>query len=753
MVDRVSHEPGMASGNGEIERLLHQAKLDVPHRPVAAVSRAGLIDAAIRSGRRIVSVTAPAGYGKSTLLAQWAHRDERAVAWVSLDGWDDDPLSLLVTLASAFTTLDDAPAGLVQDMIRAGPSVLGRAAPRLATVIANVDAPFLLVLDDLQAVRSPACHDVLGLLLDAVPPGSQVVIASRYEQPHLPRLRAHARTVEIGPKDLALDVAAAEQIFATTHVAVSRELLEAVAERTEGWPVGIYLAALIARHDSDGAAMVTGDDPFVADYLQREAYLRLPAETRRFLRRTAVLEHLSAPLCDAVLGGHDAKRMLRHFEASSLFLIPLDRHREWFRYHSLFREFLLGELMTAEPDLSDALRFRAADWYEAHDLPLRAVEVLLPTPHRHRCVRLVTRVVMSLFQSGRLSTVDRWLGVLGADAIAGYPPLAVLAGYVALYQGHAADAERWGAIVERTSFEEESLDGSASFASARAMYRAIRCPHGPEQMLADARLAIESEPPLSVWRDTAFALAGEAELLLGDVAAAGGHFRSAIAAADDVGNADALVLSEARLAQLAMDAGRWEDARPRLERAVREIAAHRIDDYPTIAPAFAAAARLAVHDGDLATARGELTRGMRVRVTCTYAFPSLAVRIRLNFARTSWALGDNVTVRHLLREIDDVMLHRPHLGVLGAEVIKFRQDFESGPTGTTPDGRMPPLSPAELRLLPYLQTYLTIREIAERLFISRNTASTEIGAIYRKLGVSSRGDAVRQAIARGLLGE
>ncbi|MBZ2197084.1 LuxR C-terminal-related transcriptional regulator [Occultella gossypii] len=748
----MSQEPGTAARGG-LERLLHEAKLDVPRRPVAAVSRAGLIDAAIRSGRRVVSVTAPAGYGKSTLLAQWAHRDDRAVAWVSLDSWDDDPLSLLIMLASAFTTLDDAPPDLVQDMIRAGPSVLGRAAPRLAAAIANLSEPFLLLLDDLQVVRSPACHDVLGLVIDAVPPGSQVVIASRSVQPHLPRLRAQASTVEIAAQDLALDVAGAEQIFATTQVAPSREVLEAVTERTEGWPVGIYLAALIARHDSDEAAMVSGEDPYVADYLQREAYLRLPAETRRFLRRTALLEHLSAPLCDAVLGGHDARRMLRQFEASSLFLVPLDRHREWFRYHALFREFLLGELMTAEPDLSDTLRLRAADWYEAHGLPHRAVEVLLPTPHRERCIRLVTRIVMSLFQSGRLSTVERWLGVLGADAIAGYPPLAVLAGYVAVYQGHAAEAERWGAVVERASFEGESLDGTASFASARAMYRATRCPQGPEQMLADARLAIESEPPLSVWRDTALALGGEAALLVGDVAAATDHFTSAVAAADDVGNADTLALSEGRLAQLAMDAGSWEDARLRVAHALREIATHRMDDYPTSAPVFAAAARLAVHDGDLTTARRELTRGMRVRVSCTYAFPTLAVRTRLNFARTSWALGDNAAVRHLLREIDDVMLHRPDLGVLGDEVLEFRRDFEAGPTSATSDGRTSPLSPAELRLLPYLQTYLTIREIAERLFISRNTASTEIGAIYRKLGVSSRGDAVRQAIARGLLGE
>ncbi|WP_235856769.1 LuxR C-terminal-related transcriptional regulator [Occultella glacieicola] len=716
-----------------------------------AVSRAGLIDTSIRSGQRVVGLTAPAGYGKSSLLTQWAHRDTRAVLWISLDRWDDDPLSLLTVIASAFAGLDGTGHDLPRDMVTAGPSMLGRAAPRLASAIAGIDTPFVLLLDDLQEVRSTACHDVLALVLGAIPAGSQVVIASRSEQPHLPRLRAEGRALEIVADDLTLDVEGARQIFAASQVVVTPDTLEAVTDRTEGWPAGIYLAALIAGHDAGDAAMMSGADPYVADYLQREAYLRLPAEMRRFLRRTALLEQVSAPLCDAVLGGQDAKRMLRRVEGSSLFLIPLDRHREWFRYHALFREFLLGELMTREPGLSDDLRVRAADWYEAHDLPRRAVEMLLPTPHRDRCVRLITRIVMTSVQSGRIATVDRWLHALGDAAIAGYPPLAVLAGYVAAYQGHATAAEHWGSIVDRSSFDGAGLDGSASYASAQAMFRALRCPEGPDRMLADTRLAMASEKPLSVWRDTAHALGGDAALLDGDVPAATRHFRSAIAAAHDVGHGDTLIFSEAQLAQLEMDGGRWEGARTRIQRAVDAVARHRMEDYPPSALAFAAAARLALHDGDLASAQQHLRSGMRVRVFCTYAFPSLAVRARLHLARTSWAIGDHVTVRHLLREIDDVLERRPNLGTLGEEVTALRERLDSGPDRAGPG--TPPLSPAELRLLPYLQTYLTIREIAERLYVSRNTASTEIGSIYRKLGVTSRGAAVRRAIARGLLGD
>ncbi len=173
-------------------------------------------------------------------------------------------------------------------------------------------------------------------------------------------------------------------------------------------------------------------------------------------------------------------------------------------------------------------------------------------------------------------------------------------------------------------------------------------------------------------------------------------------------------------------------------------------DYVTSVLAFALAARLAVHRGDLKEADRQLTQAMRARPSCTFVLPWLAVRVRLQLAKVHRTIGDLATARHLLQEIDDVLLHRPALGTLVDEVAEFRRLV----TASTPEGAVggTPLTPAELRLLPYLQTHLTIREIGERLFVSRNTVSTEVGSIYRKLGVSSRGDAVAQAMKIGLLG-
>ena len=282
------------------------------------------------------------------------------------------------------------------------------------------------------------------------------------------------------------------------------------------------------------------------------------------------------------------------------------------------------------------------------------------------------------------------------------------------------------------------------------MLRAVMCRAGPQQMLADASFAVAQEPPWSPWRDAALLLCAEAHLLTGDVDRAGVLFAESSTLALTMSNTDSFVLSESRLAVLAMDSGRWASAAGHAERALDAIEAHRMHDYAISLLAFAAAARLAAHRGDSAEVDRQLAHAMRARPSCTFAMPVFAVRPRLQLAKVYRANGDATTAGHLVKEIDDILEHRPDLGVLVDEVDEFRQILASGASAGATGGA--PLSPAELRLLPYLQTHLTIREIGERLFVSRNTASSEIGSIYRKLGASSRSEAVQRAMAVGLLG-
>jgi LuxR family transcriptional regulator, maltose regulon positive regulatory protein len=416
----------------------------------------------------------------------------------------------------------------------------------------------------------------------------------------------------------------------------------------------------------------------------------------------------------------------------------------------LYREFLLGELRRVEPEVITKLHLRAADWYQSNGSPALALEHLLNTDEQDRCVQLVTELTLPTYYLGQVSTVQRWLSALGDSAVEDYPPLAMLAGWMTTMTGETATAERWKATVDAASFDQVPLDGSASFDSGRAMLSAIMCASGPEQMMADARFAMAQEPSWSPWRDVALLMAGHAYLLVGDEKEAAALFAEAVTVGASLGDTDNLVDAAAHLALLAMNHGRWAEASERVEQALEVIEKQRLQDYAASVLAFAVAARLAVHRGDLDEADRQLTRAMRARPSCTFVLPLHAVRARLQMAQVYSSRGEQATARHLMREIDEVMLQRPALGALVEQVATVRQtvtaNAQIGATGAAP------LTAAELRLLPYLQTHLTIAEIGKRLFISRNTVSSEVASIYRKLGVSSRNNAVQQATRIGLLG-
>jgi LuxR family maltose regulon positive regulatory protein len=227
-------------------------------------------------------------------------------------------------------------------------------------------------------------------------------------------------------------------------------------------------------------------------------------------------------------------------------------------------------------------------------------------------------------------------------------------------------------------------------------------------------------------------------------------FTEASVVAAQLGNVNTTILSNAEMAVLAMDGGRWDEAADHLEVSLATIEKHRLHDYSLSVLSYAVAARLAVQRGDRKQAELQITRAMRARPTCSLALPWLAVRVRVQLAKVLAANADEGSARHLLAEIDDIVTHRPALGVLVDEVAGLRRTLTSGARATGSGGT--PLTQAELRLLPYLQTHLSFREIAERLFLSRNTIATEAGSIYRKLGVSSRSDAVQRATSVGLLG-
>ncbi|MEF3405106.1 LuxR C-terminal-related transcriptional regulator [Agromyces sp. CCNWLW203] len=744
----IEGNPESVASRLDLQQLLLRGKIRVPTRAGGGVSRRELIENARASDARVVGVTAPAGYGKSTMLAEWAEIEDRPVAWASIDRLDDEPATLLSLLASACSTISTHAAAVMLEMRGVGASTLGRSAPLLAAALRNTPDPFVLLVDDLHLAISLSCQDALEIVLTGVPEGSQIVLASRHEQPHLARLRANGDAVEIGAAELRIGVEGARTIFERVRIDVDEERLADVVERCEGWPTGVFLCALVARSGGEALA-ITGDDRFIADYLYRECVGQLSDELQRFLRRTAVLEQLSGAVCDAVLETTNSAAVLRELESLNLFLIPLDRRRGWYRYHALFREFLLAELQVVEASEVDGLHLRAASWLETNGLPAHAIEHLLAGGDRDRSARLVARLALPMYQSGQVAVVERWISALGDAVVETYPPLVVMAAWKSVLLGATADAERWMQTLERIDWVDASDDERRTLDSSRAMLRAAICADGPERALADAAFAVANEPSWGPWRALALQLHGSICLLVGDVESARDAFAETSALAPTSGNTGALLIAEAESAILAVEAGHWRVADERARVALDAIDANHMEGYSTSALALAVAARIAIHVGERARAERYLARAMRARVQCTFVLPFISLKVRLQLAKAFVEIGDHVTARHLMREMQELLRRRPNLGVLGEEIeaLQLRLDRMSGWSGAIP------LTPAELRLLPYLQTHLTIGEIGTRLFISRNTVSSEVGSIYRKLNATTRSAAVDRAIAVGLLGD
>ena len=318
------------------------------------VRRSSLIERLARGDPRpIVSVVAPPGYGKTTLLSQWAERNGQAFAWVSVDEADNDPKVLLTYVAEALDAVEPIDGRVFDALASPVSSVPGSVVPRLGSAFSSMTSPVVLLLDDVHALHNSECRAALSVLADHVPGGSRLALAGRAEPPlRVARLRAEGRILEIGPGDLSLTPEEASSLLRNADVALGEDEVAELHRRTEGWPAGLYLAALYLREGgplASAAVSFGGDDRLVSEYMESEFLARISRRQRVFLTRTAVLERMSGPLCEAVLELPGSAVTLAGLARSNLLLVPLDRRGEWYRYHHLFRDMLLAELERLEP--------------------------------------------------------------------------------------------------------------------------------------------------------------------------------------------------------------------------------------------------------------------------------------------------------------------------------------------------------------------------------------------------------------------
>ena len=389
------------------------SKLRRPLVPPGAVARPFLLERlAGGDWRPVVSVVAPAGYGKTTLLSQWAERNGQAFAWVSVEEPDNDPKVLLTYIAEALDAVEPIDERVFDALASPGSSVPGSVVPRLGSAFWSMSTPVVLVLDDVHVLRNSECRAAVSVLADHVPGGSRLALAGRSAPPlRIARLRAEGRVLEIGPEDLSLTAKEASALLRSADVVLGEGEVAELHRRTEGWATGLYLAALAMKagsRSSQAGLTFTGDDIFMRDYLRSELLGRMSGAHASFLTRTSVLGRLCGPLCDAVLGQSGSAAVLAELARSNLLLVPLDRRGEWYRYHHLFRDMLLAELHRMQPSLIPVLRRRAAGWCLQNNLAEEALEYSMAAGDVEAAAGLVEKLWVLAYRQGRRTTLQRW---------------------------------------------------------------------------------------------------------------------------------------------------------------------------------------------------------------------------------------------------------------------------------------------------------------------------------------------------------
>ncbi len=470
---------------------LAEAKLAAPAVRPGTVAKADLIAQLCAATVPFATIVAPAGYGKTTLLARWAEADPRQFAWVALDGRnDDDAVMFMRYVAAAIHQVEPVPPDVFDALSGPGGSTWSKRVPRLGSALARMERPLVLVLDDLHAVANQSCLDVLAGLFEYVPAGSQIAVASR-EEPGLPlaRWRAQGAVHEIGVADLRLDELEAALLLEGAGVELDASEISELTERTEGWPAGLYLAVLslhAGATDSAGIEGFGGDDRFVSDYFRLELLSRLPKAEAQFLTYTSVLDRMSGSLCDAVLQTTGSAQALETLEHTNRFVVPLDRRGEWYRYHHLFGELLRDELERTEPDVVPALNARAMAWCIAHDMTEEAIVFGHAAGERTTVAGLLDALALPLHYDGRMETLDEWLGWFSDDELARYPALAVYGAWVRALTGRPEEAERWLALADGATSAIPLSDGCATIEPWVATLRAHMMKDGVEQALTVA---------------------------------------------------------------------------------------------------------------------------------------------------------------------------------------------------------------------------------------------------------------------------
>jgi LuxR family transcriptional regulator, maltose regulon positive regulatory protein len=495
------------AGTPERDRLL-ATKLHVPRPRAGLLTRPRLVGRLTEgTAQELTLVCAPAGFGKTSLLADWARRSRQPVAWLSLDGGDSDPARFWRYVAAALDGIRPGVRRRVDALFQGAQPPLEAVLAALINELVEEPEAVVLILDDYHLAEAPSVDDSLAVLLERLPPQLRLMVASRADPPlPLARLRASGQLTELREADLRFTSEEAAALLRTT---VGPELPEAAVAalgvRTEGWVAGLQLAALSLRGHADVSAVVegfSGSHRYVLDYLTEEVLDRQPAPLRAFMLETSILERLSGPLCAAVTGRADSQALLEQAERANLFLVPLDEERGWWRYHHLFADLLRVRLRQEQPDRVAELHRAAAAWHEAHGLADEAIGHALAAGDTTWAARLIERQADARILRWEGVTLRRWLAALPSELVRSRPRLslaqanlALIGGDLEAIEGPLGAAERGVAEAADEPFEPSvgrAASLLANLPAAIALQRAglANLRGDAEQMSVSARRAL-----------------------------------------------------------------------------------------------------------------------------------------------------------------------------------------------------------------------------------------------------------------------
>jgi LuxR family transcriptional regulator, maltose regulon positive regulatory protein len=747
---------GPAEAVGSPGPKLVWSKLRPPALRAGLIPRAGLLSL-LQAGlqAKLCLLAAPAGFGKTTLLGQWRMAAGGGrVAWVSVDEGDNDPARLWVYVVVALRTVEPGVGTPALEALRRPSVGLDRVVlPGLLNELSGVGAPLVLVLDDYHLVTEGSCHQSVGFFLDHLPANVHVVVSTRADPPlQLARMRARGELAELRVAELQFTYEEASELLnASMGLGLAAEDVQRLVERTEGWPAGLLLAGLSLRGREDPSGFIAsfqGHNRHVADFLSAEVLERQPAEIRRFLLHTSVLERLSGPLCDAILETDGSAGVLGELERSNLFLVPLDDRRQWYRYHHLFAQLLRLELGQRDPELVPVLHRRAAAWHRQAGNVDEAIHHASAAEELPEAAALIARHWLTYWLSGRRATVARWLDGLPEEAITSAPPVAFVAAWIRGFRGASKQqTQRWLTATEDASYEGPPPVGIPSLAFGAALARATMVFDDVGGSAAAARRALElagPQPTPFYW--TAQAALGHGLYLSGQPAAARLQLEELVGRVPASVQPYAVVTA---LAVLSLIAGDQDDptAASLARRAVAIGEAQGLSFEPLCGIVYLALGRALAHEGERAEAEAQLGRALDL-----FGVDSMLVHrafALLVLASVRHGRGDLPAARALVEQARGLIERFTDPGMLPALLGQTEQTLASAPRRRTKLAA--PLTERELAVLRLFPTRLSNREIGHELYVSVTTIRSHVQAIYRKLGVTTRAEAVTHARELGLI--